>query len=420
MNEGDKIMIFSNVNVAKVLYGNSYEENHEIEETTSNDFHRNTNMERLVEHNIHTLCDCHDNKTRYRIRHGIYCGRKVAVVVKAETCLDKLFSYIPSCCLLKRRLSKPIEDFLGEHNSTTAGVIELLRAGGKIPGMSPTEVSSIYSPMAVYNPWPNLPNYLNSNYNSPGKTLSDSDIVNGQAITFYHQNDPYAIFSNMTRRKDKKALALVEVPGVVTTASCSEILFQAGKYHNNPSARKAILKKTSGTDACAIAQKKDSNGKFVEQADEDFFDDDRDVELMLKLVRTRAQQDDAFRKELLDTGNLNIYELTPNDRKWGCVKVPGYTTHSYEGKNLLGQVLMQVRQELRDHKIPEISVEDVIRNRGIEPQNKPTSFEEGIAEKRVPYARGHDTKPNNRYMNSSSDSDSDSDSDNNKTSRFMA
>jgi hypothetical protein len=55
MNEGDKIMIFSNVNVAKVLYGNSYEENHEIEETTSNDFHRNTNMERLVEHNIHTL-----------------------------------------------------------------------------------------------------------------------------------------------------------------------------------------------------------------------------------------------------------------------------------------------------------------------------------------------------------------------------
>jgi hypothetical protein len=62
--------------------------------------------------------------------------------------------------------------------------------------------------------------------------------------------------------------------------------------------RKAILKKTSGTDACTIAQKKDSNGKYVEKADDGFFDDKRDIELMLKLVRTRAQQDQKFRKAL--------------------------------------------------------------------------------------------------------------------------
>lgn len=75
---------------------------------------------------------------------------------------------------------------------------------------------------------------------------------------------------------------------------------------------------------------------------------------MLKIVRTRAQQHLNFRNDLILTNTKPIFNITPNDKKWGCVKITNKENGNihYEGENLMGRTLMMVRDEIKNNKIP--------------------------------------------------------------------
>jgi len=67
------------------------------------------------------------------------------------------------------------------------------------------------------------------------------------------------------------------------------------------------------------------------------------LDIMRKAVRAKFTQHDDIRRVLLDTGYAIIVEHRANDRFWGD---GGGGT----GKNWLGRILMEVREELRSNE----------------------------------------------------------------------
>lgn len=64
-------------------------------------------------------------------------------------------------------------------------------------------------------------------------------------------------------------------------------------------------------------------------------------EVMLQAVRCKFQTHRDTREILLSTGDEELIENAPMDYYWGCGRTG-------TGQNKLGQILMRVRQELRD------------------------------------------------------------------------
>lgn len=64
---------------------------------------------------------------------------------------------------------------------------------------------------------------------------------------------------------------------------------------------------------------------------------------MSKAVRAKFTQHDDIRATLLGSGNAKIVEHTENDSYWG-------DGGDGSGKNVLGQILMQIRSELSETK----------------------------------------------------------------------
>jgi ribA/ribD-fused uncharacterized protein len=64
------------------------------------------------------------------------------------------------------------------------------------------------------------------------------------------------------------------------------------------------------------------------------------VSVMNDAVRAKFQQHDALRADLLATGTAKIVEHTENDDYWG-------DGGDGSGRNMLGQILMRIRDELR-------------------------------------------------------------------------
>ena len=62
---------------------------------------------------------------------------------------------------------------------------------------------------------------------------------------------------------------------------------------------------------------------------------------MRQAVRAKFTQHADLRQLLLDTGDAAIVEHTTNDAYWG-------DGGDGRGRNVLGQILMSVRQELRE------------------------------------------------------------------------
>jgi N-glycosidase YbiA len=64
------------------------------------------------------------------------------------------------------------------------------------------------------------------------------------------------------------------------------------------------------------------------------------IPLMKAAVLAKFRAHESIRAILLGTGNEEIVENAPNDFFWGCGK-------DGSGKNMLGRILMEVRDELR-------------------------------------------------------------------------
>ena len=74
--------------------------------------HRELNFnsyQSLTLHNLQTLQECEQRHQRYRIKHATLQGRQVAVVIRADSFIDKLISFLPSRTSLKDRFIDSIK-----------------------------------------------------------------------------------------------------------------------------------------------------------------------------------------------------------------------------------------------------------------------------------------------------------------------
>lgn len=90
-------------------------------------------------------------------------------------------------------------------------------------------------------------------------------------------------------------------------------------------------------------------GRQVANYNEEIWEKER-YNIMLNALKLKFGQNYAIKEKLLSTGNKNLYEASKHDRIWGI----GYRDmdalykprHKF-GQNLLGKVLMEIRNELR-------------------------------------------------------------------------
>ncbi|CAG8778813.1 7980_t:CDS:1, partial [Acaulospora morrowiae] len=66
-------------------------------------------------------------------------------------------------------------------------------------------------------------------------------------------------------------------------------------------------------------------------------------DVMLTALRAKFTQNEDLKEILLGTGDSQLVEASPTDSYWGNARKSDGT----EGKNMLGILLMQVRDELR-------------------------------------------------------------------------
>lgn len=66
----------------------------------------------------------------------------------------------------------------------------------------------------------------------------------------------------------------------------------------------------------------------------------------------KFQQNEDLKTLLLNTGDSILAEASPYDKKWGIGLKPNnrdvYDIKKWQGRNLLGKILMEVREELRN------------------------------------------------------------------------
>lgn len=69
-------------------------------------------------------------------------------------------------------------------------------------------------------------------------------------------------------------------------------------------------------------------------------------------VKAKFAQNEDIQNVLLSTGNELLVECSPNDKKWGIgIDINDsdrFNVSNWKGKNLLGRILMEVREELRE------------------------------------------------------------------------
>jgi hypothetical protein len=142
-------------------------------------------------------------------------------------------------------------------------------------------------------------------------------------IYFYGTRTQYGCFSNFSRHG-------FELDGVWW--STSEYYFQAQKFAGTPHADQIREVKTPKE---AARMGRDRSRPL--RSDWERVKDD----IMRKAVLRKFETHADIREVLLSTGDAPIVENAPGDYYWGCGA-------DGSGKNMLGQILMEVREILRD------------------------------------------------------------------------
>lgn len=141
-------------------------------------------------------------------------------------------------------------------------------------------------------------------------------------IEFYKAHEPYGYLSNFARYP-------VTIDG--SAWPTSEHYYQAMKF-TDPKIRQTI-RRTAGP-----AEAKRIGGTRGLPLRHDWISA-RDG-IMHKVVRAKFMQHPMLLRLLLRTGDKELVEHTENDRYWG-------DGGDGSGKNMLGKILMQVREELK-------------------------------------------------------------------------
>ena len=146
-----------------------------------------------------------------------------------------------------------------------------------------------------------------------------------QVINFYSVNDAYGEFSNF-------AAFPITLQG--KRWPTSEHYFQAQKFQNSAHQKEIVKAKTP-----MIAARLGRDRKKRLRRDWESVKDN----VMREAVTAKFAQHDELREILLATGQAKLVEHTTNDGYWG-------DGADGSGKNMLGRILMEVRERLRAHK----------------------------------------------------------------------
>lgn len=142
-------------------------------------------------------------------------------------------------------------------------------------------------------------------------------------INFYSTKGEYGCFSNFSRHP-------VKLKG--ETWPTSEHYFQAQKFAGT-SHETAVRKAEGPMQAASMGRDR----KRPLRSDWENVKDD----IMREVVRAKFTQYSTLRKMLLSTGDAILVEHTVNDSYWG-------DGGNGNGKNMLGKILMEIRQELKN------------------------------------------------------------------------
>jgi len=147
-------------------------------------------------------------------------------------------------------------------------------------------------------------------------------------IGFYREDNPFGFLSNFYNR-------LFTVDGI--SYDTNEHYFQAMKHKGTLMEDKVRSCATPGE--C----KKVANSVKLSEQQVKHWEQTKDG-VMLKGLRCKFTQHDDLAKQLRATGDAVLFEDTTTDKYWG-------RGSDKNGKNMLGVLLMQVRQESKDGKL---------------------------------------------------------------------
>ena len=128
--------------------------------------------------------------------------------------------------------------------------------------------------------------------------------------------------------------------------NCSEQYFMYHKCKLFDSGNESLLKSILDETKPSTIKK---FGRMVQNYNDTIWNDRR-YDIMKQGVKLKFLQDEELYNALLTTENKMIYEAAPTDRIWGIgvsIKKINQISPNQYGQNLLGKVLMQVREELR-------------------------------------------------------------------------
>jgi N-glycosidase YbiA len=141
------------------------------------------------------------------------------------------------------------------------------------------------------------------------------------AIKFYKTKDPYGFMGNYSRYRfyvyDR-------------WWSCVEAPYQAMKTFDRAE-QDAIQQAKTSNEARLLGQKVSFRSDWDQVKDS----------VMKECLMAKFLQHKDIRDQLMATGQEELIEDSPVDYYWGCGK-------DGSGKNMLGKLLMEVREELRD------------------------------------------------------------------------
>lgn len=163
--------------------------------------------------------------------------------------------------------------------------------------------------------------FVSNHEHCPSVMATKADSEN--TIYFYSANKAFGIFSNFY-------IAPIYIDGV--RYDTTEHYFQAAKFPDDPAHQRAV--------ATAHGPNKTAQlGRSRKHKLRDDWEEIKDA-VMETAVRAKFTQHEDLRKQLLETGDAIIVEDSPTDAYWGVGA-------ERDGKNMLGIILMKIREELR-------------------------------------------------------------------------